>query len=190
MRHGILIGFGLLLLLTLSPGLAAQEATQGEKVGTVTHLLKFFEPLEPCLEETKECGGGGSGIGGGGSGGGTGGGGTTPTVLYRLTVDLYVIERKLVTNTLRDVRVKGTSRFERLIGSQWVKVDASFLGLACASTTGATDQDYENNAGFTDVKFWLGQGLAGTSQFVQCAHEARFGGVTYTGDTFLEAQYF
>ncbi|HEX8829743.1 MAG TPA: hypothetical protein VF705_01170 [Longimicrobium sp.] len=116
-----------------------------------------------------------------GGGGGGGGGGTTtppPAPQYRIQGQVYPIGSGPQAPTVA-VKLRGWSRFEKLVGSEWVKVDASTLAVTCYAG-GNSDHDDETNAGFTDVEFWTEPGQYGAPFTAQCTHTATYGGVTYS----------
>ena len=115
----------------------------------------------------------GGGGGGGGGGGETGGGGT-PSPQYRVYGEVYKID-----GAPNYAKVRGWSRFEQLVNGSWVKIDASTLAVSCAGG-GSSDSDSENNAGFTDVEFWIGPAPQYAAYTVTCYHTATYAGVTYT----------
>ena len=80
------------------------------------------------------------------------------------------------------ITIRAWSRFEQLVGSTWVKIDASTLSVSCTGP-GVSDSDSENNAGFTDVEFDAGPYNYGTHVTITCSHAATYGGVTYTATT-------
>ena len=115
----------------------------------------------------------------GGGGGETGGGTTTPppSPQYRISADLYVDH---VENS--QAHMRAWSRFEQLVGTSWVKIDASSLSVSC-SGPGVSDSDSESNAGFIDVEFDAGPYVNGAFITISCYHQATYGGVTYTATT-------
>lgn len=143
---------------------------------------------EPIIDEG---GGGGFTDPGGDTGGGGGStGGSAMTTQYRLVGQVYPIEVVRGSATWGgSTKMRGWSRFEKLVGSSWEKVDASYLALQCFGG-GAYDSDSENNAGFTDVEFWIGPAPPGTTYLVQCNHQATHAGVSYTATSSYYAQIF
>lgn len=111
-----------------------------------------------------------------GGGGGSGGGGTPVT--YRVVGQVTPI-----STSAGSVKFRGWSRFER----NGIKIDASTLSVQCVAGTGQSDQDSENNAGFTDVEFWAGPLLYGGQIDVICYHQATYAGVVYTASSQVSA---
>ena len=155
------------LALAVLASAVAMTACDGARSGTIVGA-----PDQPSYLMPVDDGGGG---GGGGEGGGGTGGGTGPQ--YRLSADLgveYVNDSK--------AHMRAWSRFEQLVGSTWVKIDASTLSVSCTGP-GVSDSDSENNAGFTDVEFDAGPYNYGAYVTISCSHSATYGGVTYTAAT-------
>ena len=138
-------------------------------------------PQTPAVRNLPPVDEGGGDYGGGGGGGGDTGGTVTPPPApqYRLSAQVYPIASERCGYNCSRVEMRGWSRFEQNIGGQWVKVDASSIGLQCYGA-GVSDSDQESNAGFTDVQFWIGPAPVGYNYLVQCSHTATYGGVTYT----------
>ena len=99
-----------------------------------------------------------------------------------MTVSIASIGQQGAVPGPRSVRIRAYSRFERLIGGSWIKVDADFLSVNCTAP-GAADGDQEHDAGFTDVKFWTGFVGFGLGIPVQCNHQANFGALQFNETT-------
>jgi hypothetical protein len=109
-----------------------------------------------------------------------GGGGTTnppPPPQYRVYGEVYKIQSGPQAS-ITQVKIRGWSRFEKLVGTDWVKIDADYLEVKCYGG-GTYDEDDESPAGFTDVEFWTQNGQFGAAFTAQCTHKARFQGVEY-----------
>jgi hypothetical protein len=122
-------------------------------------------------------GGGGGGDTGGDTGGGGGGYTPPPAPQYRIVGQVYKIESGPQAPLTR-VKIRGWSRFEQLVGSSWVKIQADYLEVKCYAG-GVYDDDDERPAGFTDVEFWTEYGQFGAGFTAQCTHKAEFRGVQY-----------
>jgi hypothetical protein len=173
-----------MLACLVAAGCDGRGAGLTEPEGARAANDQLVEPgCEPSLiPESADEGGDvvqGSGCSGepdpGGGGPGTGPAPTAPQ--YRIQGQVYPIQSS-TNGGASWVKMRGWSRFEKLVNGSWVKVDAGSLSVQCYGG-GVSDSDHENGAGFTDVEFWIGPALPGTYFPVQCSHSAVHNGVSY-----------